>query len=443
MKKIKNKNIISKVIEGSIAEELEVQVGDVLKSINSNEIVDIIDYLFLSSDEYIEIEIEKQDGEIWLLEVDKEYDEEFGIEFDNPILDHARSCTNKCLFCFIDQMPPNMRESLYFKDDDSRLSFLQGNFVTLTNVSDDDLDRMIRYQISPINVSVHTTNPELRASMLKNKFAGNILDRITYLTENNIVVNAQIVLCPCFNDGKELDRTLKDLGTLNSNLESVAVVPIGKTKFREGLVEVEGFDKERAQLAINQIEKWQSYFLETRGTRFVFLGDEFYVLAEQEVPSYETYEGFTMLEDGVGLMRKFEHEIITQLNGMCASGNKKRTVSVVTGVAAYSFMKTMADRVMEKLPHITIQTFVVKNKFFGELITVAGLLTGQDIIEELKGKDLGELLLMASVMFKSDEPVMLDDLHVDEVKEALNAEIKIVDVNGSAYINSILGNKEN
>lgn len=436
-----NRNIISKVNPESIAEEMGVQVGDVLVSINDHPVADIIDYLFLVSDEYIEVEVEKPDGEVWLLEVEKDYDEKLGIEFENPILDHARSCRNKCLFCFIDQMPPNMRGTLYFKDDDSRLSFLQGNFVTLTNVSDKDLERMVRYQISPINVSIHTTNPKLRIQMLNNKFAGALLERLAYLTDNNVIVNGQIVLCPCFNDGKELDRTLKDLGELNENLKSVAIVPIGLTKYRQGLVEVEGFDKERAQVTIEQIRKWQTYFLKNRGSRFVHLSDEFYVLAEDELPAFEAYEGFPQLENGVGLMRKFEHELQLAVDSG-RSSNAARMVSVVTGAAAYGFMKTMAERVMERYPQVVIKTYKVENAFFGETITVAGLLTGQDIMKALKGNKLGDCLLMAEVMFKSDEPVMLDDVHVTTIEKVLETPVEIVKVNGTDFLNKVLGDKE-
>lgn len=307
-------NRISKVLAGSIAEEMEIEKGDVLLKINGRPVKDIIDYLFMISDEYLELEVRKPDGEIWLLEIEKDYDEELGLEFKHPIMDHARNCRNKCVFCFIDQLPEGMRETLYFKDDDSRLSFLQGNFVTLTNVSEDELHRMVDYNISPINVSIHTTNPELRVKMLGNKNAGEVYKRLKFLGEQRVEMNGQIVLCPGFNDGVELDRTLKDLHDLPGGLNSIAIVPIGLTKFRDGLAPATGYDKVMAQAVIKQVEKWQSYFLEKRGTRFAFLSDEFYVLAEQDRPEYDAYEGFVQIENGVGLMTSWNMKYMTLWN---------------------------------------------------------------------------------------------------------------------------------
>ncbi len=436
-----NDNRISRVLPGSIAEEMEIESGDILLTINGRLVKDIIDYLYLISDEYLELEIQKPDGEVWVLEIDKEYDEELGLEFKHPIMDHARNCRNKCIFCFIDQLPEGMRETLYFKDDDSRLSFLQGNFVTLTNMSDEELQRMIDYNISPINVSIHTTNPELRVRMLNNKNAGKVLERLRRLGDHRVEMNGQIVLCPGFNDEKELDRTLKDLHDLPGGLGSVAIVPIGLTKFREGLAQVNGYTKETARRVIEQVEKWQTYFLEKRGTRFAFLSDEFYVLAEMERPDYDAYEGFVQIENGVGLMTRLEFELESALE---VTGRKPavKQVSIATGTSAYSFIKELAQKVMVRYEDVKISVYEVRNEFFGETITVAGLITGTDLIKQLKDVDLGERLIIPKSMLKSGESIFLDDTTVDELEKTLNVTVTPVEVNGDAFLSGVLGIEE-
>ncbi len=436
-----NDNRISRVLPGSIAEEMEIESGDILLTINGRPVKDIIDYLYLISDEYLELEIQKPDGEVWVLEIDKEYDEELGLEFKHPIMDHARNCRNKCIFCFIDQLPEGMRETLYFKDDDSRLSFLQGNFVTLTNMSDEELQRMIDYNISPINVSIHTTNPELRVKMLNNKNAGKVLERLRRLGNHRVEMNGQIVLCPGFNDEKELDRTLKDLHDLPGGLGSVAIVPIGLTKFREGLAQVNGYTKETARQVIEQVEKWQTYFLEKRGTRFAFLSDEFYVLAEIERPDYDAYEGFVQIENGVGLMTRLEFELESALE---VTGRKPavKQVSIATGTSAYAFIKELAQKVMTRYEDVKISVYEVRNEFFGETITVAGLITGTDLIKQLKDVDLGERLIIPKSMLKSGESIFLDDTTVDELEKTLNVTVTPVEVNGDAFLSGVLGIEE-
>lgn len=432
-------NVISNVLEGSIASELGIVIGDCLLSINGNEVVDIIDYLFLISDDYVEIEVEKSDGEIWDYEIDKEFDEELGIEFANPILSDAKNCSNNCIFCFVDQLPENMRESLYFKDDDSRLSFLQGNFVTLTNVKESELDRIVEYNISPINVSIHTTNPKLRAKMLNNRFAGHINERLNKLTSNRIEVNGQVVLCPGYNDKEELDRTLKDLYSMKDRIKSLAVVPIGKTRYRDGLAEINPFDRESARAVIAQVEKWQEFFLEKTGSRFVFLSDEFYVIAESELPKAETYEGFMLTEDGIGLMVKFKEEIELAIKEdiLKASVKKeKRKITVATGTSAYKFMSEIAEMAMSYDESLEINVYHISNDFFGHTITVAGLLTGQDIYNQLQGKELGHALIIAKAMMKSDENVFLDDVTVEDLSMRLGVEIKVVEVDGYDFLNT-------
>lgn len=438
MSKFYKKNIISKVEKNSIAEELGIEAGDIICSINGHKINDIIDYLYHISDEYLEVEIEKKNGEIWILEIEKDYDEDLGIIFSNPILDKANYCKNKCIFCFIDQLPKNMRSSLYFKDDDSRLSFLQGNFITLTNLSDNDIERIIEYNISPINISIHTTNPELRVKMLNNKNAGNILERLQRLTQNRILVNGQIVLCPSINDGQELDRTIKDLYSLYPNLHSLAIVPVGITKFRKGLYPLNLFNKDMSLQVIRQIKKWQDFLKQKINTNFVYLSDEFFVNAHHELPEYEEYEDFPQLENGVGLMRKFEYEFFESLDRLPNDLFEKQSISVVTGISAKAFLEKLVQKLMDKFLGLVINVHAIKNNFFGETITVSGLITGQDIISQLKNKKLGDKVIIPKNMLKSDENIFLDDLSVKDLERELNIKVLISEVNGKDFIEKIL-----
>lgn len=428
---------VVRVLPESIAEEMEICKGDKIISINGKRLNDIIDYLYAVVDDFLEIEVEKPDGQVWVLEIDKDYDEEVGIEFENPIIDQAKSCKNNCIFCFVDQLPPNMRDSLYFKDDDSRLSFLQGNYVTLTNVTDEEFNRIIDYNISPINVSVHTTNPELRVKMLKNPKAAHVLERVKILVDNRVDVNAQIVLCPGFNDGEELDRTLTELGNLSEHLVSVAIVPVGLSGHREGLAQLNGYNKEAALEVIQRVEKWQGYFLDKRESRFVFLSDEFYVTAEKEVPPSENYEGFHMVEDGVGLMRKFKDEIINHLEEVDLKFEEPLTVSIGTGVSAHKYMIQVCELVKRKYPQINFNVFLVENEYFGKSITVAGLLTGTDLYNNLKGEVLGDLLLIPDVMLKADTELFLDDWTVSQLQEKLNVKASIIKVQGNDFMDKI------
>ena len=399
-------NLVSKVYKGSIAEEIGIEVGDVLLSVNGERVEDIIQYKFLISDEYIELEIQKINGRVYLYEIEKDYDEELGIEFTNPIIDKAKSCRNKCVFCFIDQLPEGMRETLYFKDDDSRLSFLQGNFVTLTNMSEDDINNIIKYRISPINISVHTTNPELRRKMINNKFAGKLMDTMRRLAEAGIEMNAQIVLCPGYNDKKELERTLEDLASLRPYVHSAAIVPVGITRYRDNLA------------------KLQEKYLEELGTRFAFLSDEFYIIAKRPLLKYDEYEGFLQFEDGVGMIRKMGTEVVEYLKTINDDRlNKTKKVSIATGKSAYEFMCNMAEEIMTKFKNIEINVYRIKNNFFGETITVSGLLTATDLIDQLKNKDLGETLYITRSMMKADEEIFLDNITLKELEEKLNIEV--------------------
>ena len=375
-------NLISKVYKNSIADEIGIEVDDILLSVNGEKVEDIIQYKFLISDEYIELEIRKKDGKIYLYEIEKDYDEELGIEFTNPIIDKAKSCRNKCIFCFIDQLPEGMRETLYFKDDDSRLSFLQGNFVTLTNMSESDINNIIKYRISPINISVHTTNPELRQKMINNRFAGRVLDIMKRLAEAGIEMNAQIVLCPGYNDKEELDRTLNDLANLHPYVNSVAIVPVGITRYRDNLAKLDIFNEKSASETIDQIDKLQAKFLKELKTRFAFLSDEFYIIAKRPLLKYDEYEGFIQFEDGVGMITKMGTEIVKYLETIDDDRlNKTKKVSIATGSSAYEFIKVMSDKIMNKFKNIEINVYKIKNNYFGETITVSGLLTATDLID--------------------------------------------------------------
>lgn len=433
-----NYHEIIQVEEDSIGKELGIEPGDLLISINDQEIEDIFDYRYLINDEYITVIIRKPSGEEWELEIEKDYDEDLGIEFKESLMDCYKSCRNKCIFCFIDQMPPGMRETLYFKDDDARLSFLQGNYITLTNMKDKDLDRIIKYNLEPINISVHTTNPELRCKMLNNRFAGNIMDRLTKIYENELHMNSQIVCCKGWNDGKELDKTIEDLSMYIPYMQSLSVVPMGQTKYREDLVQVEMFNKEDCLNIIRQIEGWQAKFLEKYGTRFVYASDEWYICAGLEVPEYDTYEGFKQLENGVGMVRLLQNEVSEYLENMTGD-DRHRKLSVVTGKLATGVIKKQVEKIQRLFPNVEVNVYTIVNDFFGHDITVAGLLTGQDIIAQLKDKELGDKLVLPSVLLRDGETVLLDDYDIEDIKQQLNIDVAICDSeSGEAFVENII-----
>lgn len=431
-------HIIKKIQEGSIAEEMGIEAGDALLSINGQEIADIFDYQYLIQDEYIEVLVRKSGGEEWLLEIDKEYEEDLGVEFENGLMDDYRSCHNKCIFCFIDQMPEGMRETLYFKDDDSRLSFLQGNYVTLTNMSDHDIDRICRYRLSPINISFHTMNPELRCKMLNNRFAGEALKKVDRLMEADIHMNGQIVLCKGLNDGRELEYSIRELMKYIPNLESVSVVPVGLTKYREGLCPLEPFGGEEAAQVIDMIEEFQRECFEKFQIHFVHASDEWYILANREMPEAERYDGYLQLENGVGMLRllldEFEEEMEKRTGTLTLEGE----LAIATGRLAFPYIQRMAQQMMELWPGIKIWVYPITNDFFGELITVAGLITGQDLLAQLKGKPLGSCVLLPENILRSGEDIFLDDMRLPELEKALQVPINIVKSSGSNFVNSVL-----
>lgn len=442
----KNIHIINKVIEGSIAEELEIEAGDELLAINDQPIEDIFDYQYYVEDEYIEVLIRKPDGEEWLLEIDKDPDEDLGIVFENGLMDEYRSCHNKCIFCFIDQMPKGMRETLYFKDDDSRLSFLQGNYITLTNMSDHDVERIIKYNLSPINISFQTTNPELRCKMLNNRFAGQALEKVKKFYEAGIIMNGQIVLCKGVNDGEELERSIRDMYEYLPYLESVSVVPVGLSKFRDGLYPLEPFNKEDAVEVLNTIHKWQEKAYAEYELHFIHASDEWYLLAGWDLPEEESYDGYLQLENGVGMLRLFMDEFEEGVQQLLEVQEKKlvqkEEVSVITGRLSYPCIKACAKRLEELAEGLKIHVHAIRNDFFGENITVSGLLTGTDIMAQGKELNLGERMLLPENVLRSGEQVLLDDYTVKDLEKTLQVSIDIVKSSGYDFINTILKRKK-
>lgn len=429
------------VLPESIAEEAGIESGDKILSINGREIEDIFDYRFLIAEEELLLEVQKEDGDIWEIEIEKEQYEDIGIEFENSMLDDAKSCTNQCIFCFIDQLPKGMRDTLYFKDDDSRLSFLMGNYVTLTNMKDSDIDRIIKYHMSPINVSVHTTNPELRERMLKNRFAGNVVNRIQRLVDAGITVNCQIVSCRGVNDGAELDRSIQDLVGLYPGVSSISIVPVGITRHREGLARLIPYDSQSSSQLIDQVEEWQQRYLERYQSRIVYIADEFYIMAGRKLPRYKDYEDFPQIENGVGLVAVLQHEVYEYLKegeGLSRT-EKKRSISIATGVSAHRFIKELAKAVEQKFDHVRVNVFEIKNNYFGENVTVTGLLTGTDLFSQLSGRELGEELLLCKSMLRSGESVLLDDYTIEMLEQKLNIKITPVENNGKDFVEKILG----
>lgn len=436
------KHIVKRTVSGSIAEEMEIEAGDEIVSINGNKIEDIFDYQYFTEDEHIIVLVKKKNGEEWELEIDKDEDEDLGIEFENGLMDNYRSCHNKCIFCFIDQMPKGMRESLYFKDDDSRLSFLQGNYITLTNMSEHDIDRIIKYRLGPINISFQTTNPELRCKMLNNRFAGEALKKVDRLYEAGIRMNGQIVLCKGVNDGAELERSISDLSKYVPYLESVSVVPVGLSRFREGLYPLEPFTKDEAREVLKTIHAWQDKVYAEHGTHFIHAGDELYFLAEEPIPEADSYDGYIQFENGVGMVRSFIDEFTEELDEREGDPSLKREISMVGGMIMHRTKEEMLLKLKEKYPNITVHNYAIRNVFFGERITVTGLLTGKDIVAQLKDKPLGEKLYLPANLLRSGSDVLLDDMTVDDISSALQVPVDIVESDGHDFVTKIVGDNQ-
>lgn len=428
------------VTTGSHADKAGIKKGETLLSINSNEIVDVLDYRFYQVNRKLTLEVEDEDKNVRTIEMTKGEYEEIGLEFETYLMDKQHSCRNKCIFCFIDQLPKGMRESLYFKDDDSRLSFLFGNYITLTNITEHEIDRIIKMHISPINVSVHTTNPELRCKMMNNRFAGDTLKYLKRFADAGITLNCQIVSCPGINDGDELVRTLTDLENLGVNM--TAIVPVGLTRYRENLYPLVSYNKETAGQTIDIIEKMGDECVKKHGRRIFFPGDEFYLLAEREIPSPEFYEDFSALEDGIGMIAYLTDDVGWKLEELDADESLCHKVTIACGEGVFPYMKRIMSMINEKFPNITINTRAIKNNFFGGGVNVSGLVTGGDLIDQLRGDDLGDRLIIPSSMLRFENDLFLDDVSTDDVERELGVTLVPVNNNGNDLVEAVIAGKD-
>lgn len=425
---------------GSHADKAGIKKGETLLSINSNEIVDVLDYRFYQVNRKLTLEVEDEDKNVRTVEMTKGEYEEIGLEFETYLMDKQHSCRNKCIFCFIDQLPKGMRESLYFKDDDSRLSFLFGNYITLTNITEHEIDRIIKMHISPINVSVHTTNPELRCKMMNNRFAGDTLKYLKRFADAGITLNCQIVSCPGINDGDELVRTLTDLENLGVNM--TAIVPVGLTRYRENLYPLVPYNKETAGQTIDIIEKMGDECVKKHGRRIFFPGDEFYLLAEREIPSPEFYEDFSALEDGIGMIAYLTDDVGWKLEELDVDESLCHKVTIACGEGVFPYMKRIMSMINEKFPNITINTRAIKNNFFGGGVNVSGLVTGGDLIDQLRGDDLGDRLIIPSSMLRFENDLFLDDVSTDDVERDLGVTLVPVNNNGNDLVEAVIAGKD-
>lgn len=445
MEKVKIYNIK----KGSIAEELEFKKGDYILSINGEKIIDILDYKFHESDEYIEIEIEHEDKTVEIYEIEKDYEDELGIEFESELIDNPRSCRNKCVFCFMEQLPSNARDTLIFKDDDYRLSFFSGNYITMTNMDESDIERIIKYRISPINISIHATDEKTRCEMLNNRFAGKVLKYLDMLCDAGISINTQIVLCKGINDGEILKQTISDLAKYNKVMKSICIVPVGISKYREGLYKLLPLEKEDCINSIEIVEKFQKEFKQKYGTSMVFLADEIYIKAEKKLPSYKEYEEFFAIEDGIGMLSFFDYEFNKELNKLkkvyelkkqknSDVNLKNKKIGIITGKITKSFFEEKVKLLEKVITNIDIDVIDITNNYFGENITVTGLVCGSDIVDILKNKENKfDYIVIPDVMLKDDEAIFLDDMKLEEVQEKINTKIVITNTDVKGFFNSI------
>lgn len=434
-------HIIARVEAGSIGEELNIEVGDKLLKINDKDIMDALDYHLLSADEYIEVLIEKKDGQQWLLEIDKDEDEDLGLIFSSDLMDTYKSCTNKCIFCFIDQLPLGMRETLYFKDDDSRLSFFQGNYITMTNMKDRDLDRIIQYNMNPINISIHTMDMALRKTMLNNRFAGDLKKHMDRLNEHGIIMNGQIVLCKGVNDGDKLEESIQALEAYMPNMQSVSIVPVGLSKFRKGLYPLEPFIEQDAKHVVDLVKQYQKLFLQKHGAHLIHASDEFYLLANEPYPDEITYDGYLQYENGVGMARLLINQFSANIEAddyTPSEGVRPVQIDIVTGTLFAKDLEALMKRFMEKYPHCNVVVHPIINEFFGHRITVSGLLTGQDIIKQLKHKTLGDYLIMPNNLLKAEAPILLDDISVQDIEKTLSVDVIVTDLDGNTFYKQLV-----
>ena len=432
---------IESVLKGSRADRAGVRSGDVLVSINGREINDVLDYRFFLAENEVTLSL-LRDGKSLSVKIKKSQYDDIGLDFETPLMDQKHSCENKCIFCFIDQLPRGMRKTLYFKDDDSRLSFLHGNYITLTNLHDKDIDRIIEMHISPVNISVHTTNPELRVKMMHNKRAGEVLSYVKRLADAGISLCGQIVLCRGINDGEELDRSLRDLAGFFPAMQSVSIVPAGLTKYREKLYPLEEFTKEEAARVIDQIAKFGDEMKEKHGVRVFYPADELYLKAERALPDEDFYDGYPQIENGVGMITSTLTEFYDEfgfIDEYLDDVTLPRTVSIATGEAAYCLLKSMALKLEEKIDGLKVNVYKIRNDFFGESITVAGLLTGGDMASQLEGKDLGDLLLFPENSLRADRDLFLDDMSPEGLSDRLGVSVRPGHNDGAQFIRDVLG----
>ncbi len=423
---------------GSLAEELEFEPGDELLTINGQPIRDIVDLQFALAGEELELVVKKTNGEEWAIVVEKEYDELLGAEFEHPTIDRIHLCHNKCVFCFVDQIPKNMRKTLNMRDDDYRLSFLHGNFVTLTNLKAGELERIAALKMSPLNISVHTTNPELRVKMLGNNRAGEILDQIRYLADNGIEMNTQIVLCPGWNDGAELDRTIEELAEFYPAVRTLSVVPVGLTQHREGLVDLRPCTGDEAAKMTEQLLIWQDRLREKLGANFVHAADEFYVIGKRTVPPAKYYDEFAQIENGVGMIRTFLDEFARIEPEIPERLAQPRKVAVVTGVSAMDVINERVER-LNQVEGLHVDVYPVVNEFYGNQVTVTGLVCGSDIVKQLRHQIHAQELILPDVMLKEDSDVFLDDYTLERVQEEIGVPVRIVPTTASGLIYGALG----
>ncbi|MBQ0125358.1 MAG: DUF512 domain-containing protein [Clostridiales bacterium] len=428
---------ITGVLKNSYADKAGIKEGDAIVSINKSAVRDVLDYRFYMCEKALDIEL-CRGGEPYCVKIKKgEYDD-IGLEFETFLMDKKHSCRNGCIFCFIDQLPKGMRDTLYFKDDDSRLSFLMGNYVTLTNVSDEDVDRIIKMHMSPINISVHTTNKELRVKMLRNKRAGDVLDYLKRFADAKIEMNCQIVLCKGINDGAELENTMHDLASLYPYVPSVSIVPCGMTKYRDGLYNIEPFTKEESAAVVRQVEDFARKCRDYYGDYIFYCGDEFYIEGGLTLPDGDYYGEYRQIENGVGMISSMKDEFDDALGDAEYDGDG-REVSIITGALAYDFISGLAKRIENKFKNIIIHVYKIENDFFGRTVTVAGLVTGGDILNQLSGKPMGDEIYIPSCMLKADEDMFLDGVSVSEIEEKLGAKIVTVKNDGYEFVDKILG----
>ena len=412
--------------------------GDVLRRINGKPVGDVLDYQYHSYESRLLLDLMTPNGKIKLVRIKKPEGADIGLAFDTFLMDAAKSCANQCVFCFIDQLPRGMRDTLYYKDDDLRLSFLQGNYITLTNLSPRDIERVIKLRLSPINISVHTMDSKLRHLMLGNPNAGAGINALKALTDAGITVNCQIVCCPGINDGAALDRTIEALIALGPCVHSVSVVPVGLTKHRDGLAALRPFDPALALKTVRQVERFGEECVKSRGSRTFFCADELYIDARLPLPAHAFYEDYPQLENGVGMMRLFITEFEHAL-AQSPGGNAVGSVSIATGMLAAEFLTNLLNTAAEKYGNISGKVYAIRNEFFGECITVSGLITGEDLINQLKGQNLGERLLIPQNMLRRGEDVFLDDMTVSDVAESLGVPIRVVEQDGADFLRAVIG----